>query len=521
MFCRKNHSCRNTFLQTVSRGNFESSTCFRFFMLLFLTALLSFTQPTPTSLPDSSVIIRQVVLKGNYRTRDRIVLREMALHPGDTVRMADLSGKLDWDKNKISNTNLFITVAVRAANTTTPRSVSSQTKGLPDSLSRSVKTQAEATNIAFIDVEVLMKERWYVIVYPVFEFADRNFNEWWYQRGRDLRRTVYGARLSYKNVTGNNDKLGLIAEFGFLRRFAINYQIPYLDRAQRLGLKVETSYQTNNEIAYRSQFDKLQYVRNNDQQLREQFIGGFTFTRRNGFYRFHDFTARYISTNVADTVARLNPDYFLNGQKRQQYAQLAYGFRYDRRDNVAYPLRGTLGGLEINWLGVLPGDNVHQLETVGSYARFWPLGGRWFASSGVRGQVIFPEKQPYNLLRGLGYRQEVVRGYELYSVEGQHFALWKSTVRFQLFNTVKQLRWLPIRQFNTVPIAAYFTAFADAGYVWNSYKLTYESQLANQLMVGSGMSLDVVTYYNLVARFSLTVNAKGESGFFFNLAQEL
>ncbi len=485
-------------------------------MLLFFAALLSFTPPAPRPLPDSSVIIRQITLTGNYRTRDRIILREMALHPGDTVRVADLPGKLGWDRNKIANTNLFITVTVRPvvnpSPPSIPRSVSSQTGELVSSQTEELPT---------IDVEVTMKERWYVIVYPVFELADRNFNEWWYQRGRDLRRTVYGARLSYKNVTGNNDKLGLVAELGFLRRFSANYQIPYIDRAQRYGLKLETSYQTNNEIAYRSRFDKLAFVRNNDEQLREQFIGNLALTRRNGFYQFHEAGFRYVVTNVADTVARLNPDYLLNGQTRQHYGQLSYGFRYDRRDNVAYPLRGTLGGVQANWFGVLPGDNVRQVETVGAYGRFWPLGGRWFGSSGVRGQVIFPQRQPYTLLRGLGYNQEVVRGYELYSIEGQHFALWKNTLRFRLFDTVKQVRWLKIRQFNTVPVAAYLTAFADAGYVWNSYKQTYESRLANRLMAGTGVSLDVVTFYNLVARFSVSVNGRGESGFFFNLSQEL
>ena len=35
------------------------------------------------------------------------------------------------------------------------------------------------------------------------------------------------------------------------------------------------------------------------------------------------------------------------------------------------------------------------------------------------------------------------------------------------------------------------------------------------------MSLDIVSFYNLVMRFSGTINAQGKTGFFFNLAQEL
>jgi outer membrane protein assembly factor BamA len=497
--------------------------------LLFLVALNPLpTHPLPAVLSDSltlptRAIVRSVRLDGNLRTRDRIIRREIELRPGDTIALADLPAKLDWDRNKIANTNLFVTVAVTAqligADTTAPGSLPA------------------------IDVLVTMKERWYLIVYPVFDLADRNFNEWWYQRNRDPRRIVYGGRLSYRNLTGNNDKLGLRVELGFLRRFGVEYQIPYIDRAQRIGLRVEATYLTNNELAYRSQFDKLVFVRDQNALLREQQTLTLGLTRRANFYGFEELQLNYTHTDIADTVARLNPDYFLDGRVRQRYLRLSYSFRYDRRDNVAYPLRGTLAGVQANWLGLLPTDDLRQLEVVGSYGRFWPLPWgrpvaltdssavttvagraaryRWFVSSGLRGQVILPQQQPYNLLRGLGYNQEVVRGYELYSIEGQHFALWKNTLRFQLFNTVRQLRWLRVRQFNTVPVAAYLTVFADAGYVWNSYRQPYQSILANQLLTGAGLSLDVVTFYNLVGRLSIARNGRGETGFFFNIAQEL
>jgi hypothetical protein len=39
-------------------------------------------------------------------------------------------------------------------------------------------------------------------------------------------------------------------------------------------------------------------------------------------------------------------------------------------------------------------------------------------------------------------------------------------------------------------------------------------------LLGTGLSLDVVTFYNVVGRFSATVNGQGQRGFYFNIAQE-
>lgn len=501
---------RRTYLWATSLLNMRVWSVFFFFWLLFvrsaslLAAAGGWLQIASKPVgPDSTVVVRSVHLAGNVRTRDRIVLRELESRPGDTIRVADLPGKLSWDQRKLNNTNLFITVSVSARKTA-------------DSLS----IKAGPTPV---EVDVVMKERWYLLAYPVFDLADRNFNEWWYDRGRSLRRVIYGARLDYRNVSGNNDRLVGVAEFGFLNRFQISYQRPYIDRAQRFGLRFDVSYQTNKELAYRSRLDKLVFLRS-EELLRKRVFVGAALTRRDGFYQFQNLGLRFVRNQIADTVARLNPAYYLDGRTRQNYLQLSYGYRFDQRDNVAYPLRGTFVTGDAIWYGLLPQDDLNQAELVASAARFWALSkqpkGRWFASSGVRGQVILPRRQPYNDLRGLGYNQEVVRGYELYIIDGQHFGLWKNTLRFQLFNTVKQLRWLKVKQFNTFPMAAYLTAIADAGYVQSSIAQKFESRLANRLLLGTGIGLDVVTFYNLVGRFSATVNGQGQRGIYFSIGQE-
>ena len=469
-------------------------------LALLLTALTGFASCVfARSATDSSqiTIVQSVTLKGNYRTRDRIIMREMMIHVGDTIRLADLPGRIAWDQRNINNTNLFVTVDVTAQRT----------------------TPADSADVSRLDLTVAMKERWYFVAYPVFDIADRNLNEWWYDRGHDFRRTIYGGRLSYKNITGNNDRLQLEIIRGFLQKTVMSYTIPYIDRAQRVGLRVDLAYLTNNEIPYRTNADKWVYAKS-DQTLRERAYAGLTLIHRRGLYHYHSVDVRYTRNTIADTVSRLNPDYFLDGRTRQQYLSLAYGYRYDRRDNVAFPLRGTLFAGAVGVSGLLPGDDFHFLDVAASFTRYWPLGGKFYGAANWRVRTTWPTRQPYFNLRGLGSSIDMVRGYELYVIDGQRTATWRNSLRYQLFNTRKQLNWLHVRQFNTLPIAAYLTAFADAGYVSSTVAEQYQSRLANRLLVGTGLSLDVVTFYNLVMRFSGTINGQGRTGFFFNLAQE-
>jgi outer membrane protein assembly factor BamA len=444
-----------------------------------------------------SVIVRSVTLEGNVKTKDRIILREMTLHVGDSVRLADLPGRVQWDQRNINNTTLFITVDIAAQ----------------------ITPAADSTQLAQLDLTVVMKERWYIIAYPVFDLADRNFNEWWYDRGRDFRRVIYGGRLSYRNVTGTNDRLQVVIERGFLQRTILSYSKPYIDKAQKIGLRVDVSYATNKEIPYRTQFDKWVYTKSED-VLRERAYASLTLTNRRGLYHYHTVDTRYTRNTIADTIARLNPDYFLDGRTRQQFLAMSYNYRYDRRDNVVFPLVGKLFTAFVGVSGILPSDNFHFLDLSASMTRYWSMGGRFYGAGSLRARATWPTRQPYFNLRGLGSSIDMVRGYELYVIDGQRTAIWRNSVRYQLLNVRKQLNWLHVRQFNTVPIAVYLTAFGDVGYVSSTVAEQYQSRLANQLLAGTGLSVDVVSFYNLVMRFSGTVNAQGNTGFFFNLAQE-
>ncbi|MEZ0483265.1 BamA/TamA family outer membrane protein [Fibrella aquatica] len=463
----------------------------------FVFSLWQFAAVPPPA--DSAVVVRSVKLVGNARTQDRIILREMDIRVDDTLRRGELAGKTAWDQRKIWNTNLFISVDVVA-----------------------VEDTAAQPGYRPIDVTVTMKERWYIFVIPIFELADRNLNEWWYDRGRDLRRTNYGARLSWTNFTGRNDKLTALAQTGFTKKYILSYNRPYIDKAQRIGINADFFYATNREIAYRPFLDKWEYIRPEGlTSLRSRFISSLAVTQRNGFYNFHELEVSYTNNTIADTVASLNPDYFLDGRTRQQFLTLKYNYRYDRRDNVAYALQGTLLTGSLAHAGWLPKADMVQTDLLVGLSRYYPLSKRFFAAHTVRLRNVWSPRQPYYGIRGLGVGDDVIRGYELYVIEGNRYGVFRNNIRFRLFDVKKEWKWIPIRQFNTVPIAAYLSLIADAGYINSTIAEQYQSRLANRWLYSTGISLDVVTYYNMVFRFSTVMTAQRETGFFLNIQREL
>jgi outer membrane protein assembly factor BamA len=438
----------------------------------------------------SQHVIGSISIEGNIRTRNSIILREMMLQTGDTLSTEELQKQIELDQQKIFNTNLFISVDI------TPNIDSTGTS-----------------------LQVVVKERWYLIALPVFELADRNFNEWWYDRKRDLKRTIYGVYVSYGNVTGRGDKLKLLAEFGFLPKFEIAYARPYIDKAQKTGITTGISYSVSKNLAFQTWNDKLDFLQS-EARNRERFYTYINLTRRNQFYAYHSVDLRWSHTEISDSITVLNPDYLKDQKSLQKYFQLTYTYSYDRRDHVQYPLKGIAMSFQISKLGLLPSDDLNLLYFYGSFRKYTPLGNRFYTNSNFRFRVSAPNRQPYLQTIGLGYKNDLVRGYELYVVDGQHYGLTKNELKYQLFSTKKYFSWIPVRQFNTIPIAAYLNTFADAGYVWNKYPERSNTQLGNTLLVGAGVGVDVVTFYNIVATLNLTFNKDQQKRVFFSITRD-
>ncbi|NJO02910.1 MAG: hypothetical protein HC880_15620 [Bacteroidia bacterium] len=68
------------------------------------------------------VILEEIVLDGNQRTRKHIILRELDILRGDTIYLPKADSILLRNRNKIFNTNLFVTVELSLEKTRNPYS---------------------------------------------------------------------------------------------------------------------------------------------------------------------------------------------------------------------------------------------------------------------------------------------------------------------------------------------------------------------------------------------------------------
>ncbi len=460
-------------------------------MLLFIFLFSLFTQNQPIQKADSLLIIQKINITGNQKTKENILLRELDFVVGDSIKKEDLAKRIDLNRRKLVNTNLFITVEMDYVQNT--------------------------DNHIVINVKLL--EQWYILGYPIFQIADRNYAEW-FQRGADFKRTTFGIDLIHSNFRGRAERINLRLESGFTQRIDVGYKVPYIDKAMKTGAGFSLSYITNKTLAFMSLNDTLNYIRNLDEILRRRFSGAIYVKKRYHFYDNHTLELRYNNNSVSDSIRKLNSDYFLDNRTSQKYFQLSYSFNYDFRDNVAYPLRGKRYELLVSKLGILPNDDIDQLEITGGASWYKPLNRKIFYGLNLRGKISFPERQPFYNVRGLGYFSDLVRGYELYVIDGSNFLLFRNTLRYQLINSKINLKFLKIRQFNQVPIDIYPSIFADYGYVQNRFTEINQSKLANRSLFGGGFGLDFVTYYNLVVRFSYVVNDRKEKNVVFSIGRE-
>jgi outer membrane protein assembly factor BamA len=460
-----------------------------------LTAVDTIKRPqrgrTPLDSLGQPLQLNRILIIGNRITKERIILRELTIKPGDVVNSAELPIILDLDRKKLINTRLFNTVEIK------------------------VLDFANGT----IDLLVEVNERWYTFPSPIFELADRNFNEWWQNYNHDFSRVNYGLRLYQFNMRGRNETLRLTAQFGFVRRFELSYRFPYIDRKQKQGLILDFDFAETKNLAYQTLDHKLDYLEA-ENLLRVTRGAGITYTYRKSFYTSHMLKYEFRSTSIADTVALLNANYLGDAHLEARYSTLTYTFTNDHRDYIGYPLTGHYLSAQISQIGLTPSDDIHKTEVVGSFAGYFNLGNNFYLSNSTTGYLSAQSRVPYAVNGGLGYQRRIVRGYEIYVIEGQNYVLNKTTFKKRIFSRIYSLNAMPIRQFRHLPLSVYIKTYADLGYVKNYDNYEISSRMANKLLTGVGGGIDIVASYDAVLRLEYTFNGEGDNGFFFHIKKE-
>lgn len=440
-----------------------------------------------TLLWSQSVVISDIQVTGNSRTRTFVVLREIPFHVGDTLREVLLEDYKKQVVRNLTNTSLFNFIDVDFT---------------PIDSSKVICT-----------VDVL--ERWYIWPGLIFSLAETNINSWW--QNKDFERINYGAYLQDYNFRGRREKLTLNFQYGWKRKIGLNYQIPGLNKKRTLGGGLEIYYANNREINFSSLTNERQFFKDTT-FIQEEFAVISKLEYRPAFLNTHRFNLGFNSVSVDDTVLNYTADYLATGTRLLQYLYLSYGFKREMRDNRAYPLTGYLidGTIDHRGLGLLGKDNIRLTEALLTFNVHHHFGGRWYFAHGFKGKTTLYGTPPYYLQRGLGYGNNYIRGFELVVIDGQHYVLYKSNLKFEVLKKrVLDLKLPVLKKFDKFHYSVFLNAFGDAGYVIDQINAAI-NPLANRIQYSYGLGLDLVTYYDLVVRFEGSLNTNGQPAFFIN-----
>lgn len=437
------------------------------------------------SLQDT-VTISKIIIEGNKITRDKIILREIEFQQGEKVSQQQLDSLITKSSQNLLNRSLFNFATIN-------------------------KEIDEDQCVARVDVT----ERWYIWPIPIIDFADRNFNAWW--ETRDFSRLNYGVDLRVENFRGRMEQLNFIVQGGYDKKLAAKWTIPYLTKNQNFGMGIYGGYQLNKEVAYALEDNKPVFYSPDDGYAQQWGFGVVDFTFRQKFNFLHTITLGYDHYRFADSLLLLNPD-FTYDQSVFGFLSLGYLYKQDFRDYKPYPLKGYYfdAGILKQGLGIFDND-VDLLTLSLVFDQYINIYKRWFFAYNLSGQFSNKDNIPYFIQPGIGYKGMEVRGYEYYVITGQHIGVFKSNIKFEIIQRkVHRIKWIKTEKFGKIFYALYANLFFDMGYAYEKQD-DPNNPYANQLLYGTGIGIDFVTYYDLVIRFEYTLNKQGDHGFYLNL----
>lgn len=456
-------------------------------LLSFLCLFFSFF----TFSQNDYVVIDNIVIEGNKKTKNRVILRELKFAEGDTIPIADLMPQIERSEELILNTGLFTKAKIN------------------------IKDWDTTNNRLNINIE--LREMWYFYPMYVFELADRNFNVWWQEQNRSLKRVNYGGRFSHINLTGRRDFLKMIVQFGYTKKFELVYNVPMLRNSRDWGAFADFHYSDRKEIAYITEGSKLLFKRQADERiLLKRFRVGAGVSYRQGLETYHTGKLLFSDNWIGDTISQvLNPDYFLDSRNRQRHFTLQYIFTRDKRDVKAYPRSGNIFSVFLQQDGLGFFDDVNAFASTLTYGHYFPLGKKLSFGAKLKGRYYFTrQEQPYTHVYALGYFPDFLRGYELYVIDGLDYIYAKTHFQYQIFN--KEINWgkyMFIPQFRLMPLKVYIAINNDFGYA-NAPFNGERSTLSNEFLWGRGVGLDFVVFQDKVWQFEYSFNNLGEHGFF-------
>jgi outer membrane protein assembly factor BamA len=409
-------------------------------------------------LTDSAYAVDSVQISGNEHTQEMVILREMSLKPGSRIT----SEALQYDQTRIYSIGLFTQVELSV---------------LP--------TSQEKANI-----HVEVRERWYILPFPVFGIKEG-----------DWHKAYYGLGLIHNNFRGRNEKVYLVGVVGYDPWGAIAYRNPFLDSGGTYYYDGRLSY---NRIRNKSthvlvnpgdQFDELHFTFSNSI--------GKRFDNYNTAWLFAEYDLVDISSYIHKTT--------ISSDGIDRFFVFGTGYSYDTRDLAEFPGSGTLARAAIMKYG-FPGKELDNVRYSLDVREFVPLVDGLVSASRFSTNLMAGSASPsYNhVYTGYDYR---IRGHYSEVTEGENMLGVSTEIRYMILSPrYFKAAYLPA-QFGVWRFAVTLAVFGDAGMVW------YRGQPVglDSFVKGYGAGIDFLLPYSFVLRTEYALNETRRGQFIIDL----
>ncbi len=289
------------------------------FLLLFIGVSASYSQSLP-NLPDSSSEstpnkILAILIQGNEKTKEEIILREMRLKVGDKYS----DEEAERDQLRIQNLGIF----------------------------NRVEIDQVPTNHGVI-LLVTVTEMWYIFPYPII-----------FRNERSWSRISVGAGLLYNNFRGRREIIDFSFWLGFNPSVRLTYTNPWI-----LG---KLKFYTSVSVFARKVRNQTFTVR--DSSITENQIGfNWRIGKRFGHYTFLDVNFGYKQLTFASNVTGQT----LSSSGKDKLPNTGISFTYDSRDLWEYAHRGNYINLWLQKTGF--GGAVDYIRYGSDLRTYLPLG---------------------------------------------------------------------------------------------------------------------------------------------------
>ena len=427
------------------------------------------------------VIIGNIQLSGNKKTKSFIVLRELPFQKNDRLIQGDMDKLLILARQQLINTTLFVDVNVYV----------SSRKG----------------NMLFINID--MKERWYLFPLPYFRLIDRNFNQWWVEQKRSLDRVNYGVKFTQNNVSGRNDNVDIWLINGYTQQVTLRYNLPFFDKKLKSGFNVGLIYATQKEVNYATGDNKQLFFKQ-EQIVKKATRFDFTYSYRPDVKQRHYFRISYNDEQVSDTVVKINPFYYPDQRSRIQFVDFGYQYKYYNVDYISYPSKGFLFEGNLYKRGLDNMANLWQANARAVYAV--PFSAGFFLHLEGLAMLKLPFNNYFVNQRLFGYGYFQLRGLEYNVVDGSVGGSVKTTLHKQVLSFVLKNPFKS-KTHDRIPFRIFLKAYGDLGYGYTKTP-NITNTLNNKLLRTWGFGMDIISIYDFVFKIEYSFNQLGRDGLY-------